>query len=234
MGHALSEQWLTSYEDTKNWIDLWIASKDKEFIRLGIRTLPERWKKVIKLLSAEPGKKGKTNLRFLVGNRVTKTLQKMLDREKAMTALLKNEPSKHEELVQKLQKNLKITNKNLQNVLTELSQYEIEHIKKATPKPKYLYMFKKEATPDFIRAVCKGLEDENIFMFLAAEDPEKPNEGQLIIQGPKEYCGALGGQIIELLKAKGAFKNGKFQGKATELTAAPKCKKLIKTYFDSM
>ncbi|GBO99721.1 Mariner Mos1 transposase [Eumeta japonica] len=42
MAHALSEQRFTSYEDTKNWVDSWIASKDKEFFRLGIRTLPER------------------------------------------------------------------------------------------------------------------------------------------------------------------------------------------------
>ncbi|GBP78131.1 Mariner Mos1 transposase [Eumeta japonica] len=47
MAHALSEQRFTSYEDTKNWVDSRIASKDKEFFRLGIRTLPERWKKVV-------------------------------------------------------------------------------------------------------------------------------------------------------------------------------------------
>lgn len=44
---------------------------------------------MIKITGVEPGKKGKTNLKFLVGNRVTKTLQKMLDREKALTGLLK-------------------------------------------------------------------------------------------------------------------------------------------------
>ncbi|GBP95514.1 Mariner Mos1 transposase [Eumeta japonica] len=47
LAHALSEQRFTSYEDTKNWVDLWIASKGKEFFRLSIRTLPERWKKVV-------------------------------------------------------------------------------------------------------------------------------------------------------------------------------------------
>ncbi|GBP05888.1 Probable histone-lysine N-methyltransferase Mes-4 [Eumeta japonica] len=34
MADALSEQWFISYEDTKNWVDSWIASKDKEFFRL--------------------------------------------------------------------------------------------------------------------------------------------------------------------------------------------------------
>lgn len=47
MAHALSEQRFTSYEDTKNWVDSWIASKDKEFFRRGIRMLPERWEKVV-------------------------------------------------------------------------------------------------------------------------------------------------------------------------------------------
>ncbi|XP_052741794.1 alanyl-tRNA editing protein Aarsd1 [Bicyclus anynana] len=187
----------------------------------------------IKLLGIEPGKKGKSNLRFLVGNRVTNTLQRMLDREKALTALLKNEPTKHEELVSKLQKNLKITNKNLQNVLSELAEYEINKIKSANPKPKYVFMYKKEATPDFNRAICKGLEKEGLFLFLVSEEPDKPKEGQIIIQGPEEHCNALGQQITELLKGKGAFKNGKFQGKAGDLGGINKCKKLIDEYFNT-
>ncbi|GBP47782.1 Mariner Mos1 transposase [Eumeta japonica] len=47
IAHALLEQRFTSYEDTENWVDSWIASKDKKFFRLGIRTQPERWKKVV-------------------------------------------------------------------------------------------------------------------------------------------------------------------------------------------
>ncbi|KAJ0178089.1 hypothetical protein K1T71_005912 [Dendrolimus kikuchii] len=189
---------------------------------------------VIKLLGAEPGKKGKTNLRFLVGNRVTKTFQLMLDREIALTGLLKNEPSKHEELVQKLQKNLKVSNKNLQNVLLELAQYEAEKIKSATTKPKYVFMFKKESTPEFNRALLKGLEGEDLFVFLASEDADRPKEGQIIMQGPEEYCNALGQQITEILKGKGAFKNGKFQGKVGDLSGINKCKKLIEDYFKSL
>jgi len=42
MTHGLSEQYFTSYEDTKNCIDDWIASKDEAFFRRGIHMLPER------------------------------------------------------------------------------------------------------------------------------------------------------------------------------------------------
>ncbi|UYV77256.1 SETMAR [Cordylochernes scorpioides] len=49
MTHSLAEQHFTSYEEAKNWVDVWIASKDEEFFRHGIRMLPERWEKVKKL-----------------------------------------------------------------------------------------------------------------------------------------------------------------------------------------
>ncbi|EGI68513.1 Mariner Mos1 transposase, partial [Acromyrmex echinatior] len=47
MAHSLSEQHFTSYEDIKNWIDNWIASKDEAFFQRGIRMLSERWEKIV-------------------------------------------------------------------------------------------------------------------------------------------------------------------------------------------
>ncbi|UYV73775.1 hypothetical protein LAZ67_11000877 [Cordylochernes scorpioides] len=47
MTHGLAEQHFTSYEKAKNWVNVWIASKDEEFFRHGIRMLPERWEKVV-------------------------------------------------------------------------------------------------------------------------------------------------------------------------------------------
>ena len=47
MTHGLAEQHFRSYEDTKKWVDSWIASKDEQFFRDGIRKLPERWEKVV-------------------------------------------------------------------------------------------------------------------------------------------------------------------------------------------
>lgn len=47
MSHALAEQHFTSYEDVEKWLHDWIASKDEQFFRRGIRELVERWKKCI-------------------------------------------------------------------------------------------------------------------------------------------------------------------------------------------
>lgn len=47
MGHALAEQHFNSYENVKNWLDAWFASKPKEFYWRGIHKLPERWTKCV-------------------------------------------------------------------------------------------------------------------------------------------------------------------------------------------
>lgn len=47
MSHGLAEQRFTSYDDTKKWVDDWIASKDEKFFKHGIHMLPERWAKIV-------------------------------------------------------------------------------------------------------------------------------------------------------------------------------------------
>jgi len=47
MASALSEERFRSYEEIKNWLDNWIASKQADFYQRGIRVLPERWAKVV-------------------------------------------------------------------------------------------------------------------------------------------------------------------------------------------
>jgi len=41
MAHGLADQHLCSYEEDKNWIETWMAPKDEQIFRCGIRTLPE-------------------------------------------------------------------------------------------------------------------------------------------------------------------------------------------------
>lgn len=47
MQHGLAAQKFSSVDDIKKWLDSWIASKDEQFFRHGIRMLPERWEKVV-------------------------------------------------------------------------------------------------------------------------------------------------------------------------------------------
>ena len=45
VAHGLPDQQFRSYEDIEKWLDSWIASKDEDFYRNGIRALPEIWAK---------------------------------------------------------------------------------------------------------------------------------------------------------------------------------------------
>ena len=47
VAHGLEDKHFGSYEEVKKWIDSWIASKEEQFFRQGIRMLPERWEKVV-------------------------------------------------------------------------------------------------------------------------------------------------------------------------------------------
>ena len=47
IAHGLADQQFRSYEDIEKCLDSWIASKDENFYRNGIRVVPERWAKVV-------------------------------------------------------------------------------------------------------------------------------------------------------------------------------------------
>ncbi|XP_067003910.2 alanyl-tRNA editing protein Aarsd1 isoform X2 [Anabrus simplex] len=117
----------------------------------------------IKMLHFEKGKKNKTNLHFLVGGRVLKYLANCLDREQKMTALLKNGPSLHAELVDKLQKSLKVTNKNLQSVLKDLAVMEASKLKSQVPLPSYFSLHRKEADSDFMSIFINEVGDQESY-----------------------------------------------------------------------
>ena len=47
MGHALSNQHFTSYENVRKWLDDWFASRERQFFWHGIHQLPDIWEKYI-------------------------------------------------------------------------------------------------------------------------------------------------------------------------------------------
>ena len=47
MAHGLTHQHFHSYEEVKEWIDSWIASKGVSFFRDRIRQQTKRWKEIV-------------------------------------------------------------------------------------------------------------------------------------------------------------------------------------------
>lgn len=148
----------------------------------------------IKLLYAEKGKKNKTNLFFLSGNRVLKYLSKCLETEQKLTKLLKCDPSSYADIISKLQQNLKLTNKKLDNLFKEKAVEEAEKLKYLKPKPKYYTHYKNDANSDYVDCFWRTLRDnellnETFFMLAAGE-----TNGYLLINGNEDDIKTLAPQ----------------------------------------
>uniref|UniRef100_A0A3B3WMF3 Alanyl-transfer RNA synthetases family profile domain-containing protein n=1 Tax=Poecilia mexicana TaxID=48701 RepID=A0A3B3WMF3_9TELE len=161
---------------------------------------------VIKLLGTEKGKKNKTNLIFLTGNRILKYAEKSYSTERSLVSLLKTGPDEHVEAVEKIQKSVKLLQKvegfQLLSEAAALKFYPTHHNL-------------KEGDNEFMNIIANEINTEETLVFLTVG--EEKGAGLFLLAGPSGQVTELGPRILELLQGKGAGKNGRFQGKANSL-----------------
>uniref|UniRef100_A0A8D3E0C4 Threonyl/alanyl tRNA synthetase SAD domain-containing protein n=1 Tax=Scophthalmus maximus TaxID=52904 RepID=A0A8D3E0C4_SCOMX len=146
----------------------------------------------IKLLGTEKGKKNKTNLIFLSGNRVLNYAEKSYSTERSLVSLLKTGPDEHVEAVDKLQKSVKLLQK------------------------KHVFSFyRKEGDNEFMSIIANEINTEETLVFLTVGEEKGP--GLFLLAGPSGPVTEMGPLMLEMLQGKGAGKNGRFQGKANSL-----------------
>uniref|UniRef100_A0A668A4M2 Alanyl-tRNA synthetase domain containing 1 n=1 Tax=Myripristis murdjan TaxID=586833 RepID=A0A668A4M2_9TELE len=154
---------------------------------------------VIKLLGTEKGKKSKTNLIFLTGNRVLKYAEKSYSTERSLVSLLKTGADDHVEAVDKLQKSVKLLQKVRLNV-------------------KYFAVFSHvvlQGDNEFMNIIANEIGTEETLVFLTVGEEKGP--GLFLLAGPSGVVTEMGPRVLEMLQGKGAGKNGRFQGKANSL-----------------
>lgn len=111
-----------------------------------------------------------------------------------INTIFRNSPLDHVDLVDKLQKNTKLLNKNLQNVLKDLALLEAQKLKKCELKPKYFSMHRKEAEPDFMNIFIKELGETNILLFLSTGDEK--GVGNIVLYGDEQAVADLGNKYF--------------------------------------
>lgn len=180
---------------------------------------------MIKLLYTEKGKQGKTNLYFLVGNRILGYVDKTVSREKAITSTLKCGPDDHASMIEKLNKSLKLANKNSLTALRDLAVAEAKLLKQQEPLPTFHTFHRREADAEFMAIFANELADKSVLLFLTCGDEK--GSGQFLVSGPENIVATIGPKVCELLDGKGFLKHGKFQGKARALSGRGKVEKLL-------
>ncbi|XP_063819251.1 alanyl-tRNA editing protein Aarsd1 [Pseudophryne corroboree] len=171
---------------------------------------------VIKILGTEKGKKNKTNLIFIAGERVLKYAARSYSMEKSLTSLLKNGPEEHVEAVEKLQKSARALQKNNLTLLRDLAVLTAQNFKNSTARGKVFSLHRKEGDNEFMNIIANEIGTEDTIVFLTVGD-EKAS-GLFLLAGPPELIENLGPRVSKILDGKGAGKKGRFQGKANKMS----------------
>ncbi|XP_064380896.1 alanyl-tRNA editing protein Aarsd1-like [Dromaius novaehollandiae] len=184
---------------------------------------------VIKLLGTEKGKKNKTNLVFLAGNRVLKSIEQSHTTEKALTSLLKNGPGEHVEAVKRLQSSVKLLQKNNLNLLRDIAVLIARDFKSKPVQSELFVLHRKEGDSEFMNIIANEIGTEETLLFLTVGDEKAA--GLFLLAGPVEAVENLGPRVAELLGGKGAGKQGRFQGKATKMSQRGEVQALLQEFI---
>nr|XP_013806896.1 PREDICTED: alanyl-tRNA editing protein Aarsd1-like [Apteryx mantelli mantelli] len=184
---------------------------------------------VIKLLGTEKGKKNKTNLVFLAGNRVLKSIEQSHSTEKALTSLLKNGPGEHVEAVKRLQSSVKLLQKNNLNLLRDIAVLIARDFKSKPVQSELFVLHRKEGDSEFMNIIANEIGTEETLLFLTVGDEKEA--GLFLLAGPVEAVENLGPRVAELLGGKGAGKRGRFQGKATKMSQRGEVQALLQEFI---
>ncbi|XP_017273943.1 alanyl-tRNA editing protein Aarsd1 [Kryptolebias marmoratus] len=170
---------------------------------------------VIKLLGTEKGKKNKTNLIFLAGNRVLKYAERSYSTERSLVSLLKTGADEHVEAVDKLQKSVKLLQKTNLSLLRDMAALIAQNFKDNPQRGNFFSLHKKEGDNEFMNIIANEINTEETLVFLTVGEEKGP--GLFLLAGPSGPVSELGPRVLDLLQGKGAGKNGRFQGKANSL-----------------
>ncbi|XP_004410641.1 PREDICTED: alanyl-tRNA editing protein Aarsd1 isoform 1 [Odobenus rosmarus divergens] len=186
---------------------------------------------VIKILGIEKGKKNKTNLAFLAGNRVLKWMERSHGSEKALTTLLKCGAEDHVEAVKKLQNSTKLLQKNNLNLLRDLAVHVAHSLRSSPDWGGVVTLHRKEGDSEFMNIIVNEIGSEETLLFLTVGDEK--GAGLFLLAGPTEAVETLGPRVAEVLEGKGAGKKGRFQGKATRMSRRAEVQALLQDYIST-
>jgi len=184
----------------------------------------------VKLLHTDC-QKGKVLLHFLVGGRVLDYLAQTVAREKMITATLRNGPEEHLDLIQKMQKSLKMYQKTTQNLLKEVAISEASRLKNSQPKPTYFVCHKKEGDSDFINTFINAVDDNDILLVLTVGDDKSGQPGQLTVSGNEELVGVIGKRLSSILDGKGGGKGSRFNAKINNMKKVNKIEETVREHL---
>ncbi|XP_067687613.1 alanyl-tRNA editing protein Aarsd1-B-like [Haliotis asinina] len=184
----------------------------------------------IKLLYTEKGKKGKTNLFFVAGDRVLSYLGRCCSVEKTLTGVLKGPLDQHVDLADKAVKGWKAAQKLSTGLLKEVAVLEAEAFKSKAEKDNLFVTHRKEGDGDYMNILVGELQSVEGLSCLVTVGDEK-GAGLFVFAGPEAVVKDMGPKICDLLEGKGALSGGRYRGKANKMANRSKAEAALREYL---
>ena len=87
-------------------------------------------------------------------------LKSCTDREAGLTKILNNAPEEHIQLVDKMQKTLKISKKSNSNFQKEVAKHEAAAVRNAQPPLSFCFIHRKDGDMDYVNTFLTELGDK--------------------------------------------------------------------------
>lgn len=174
---------------------------------------------MIKLLGFERGKKGKTCITFVCGDRVINQLQLAIEHQAALTAIFKGGRVDHASNAQNYINKMKLAERGLKTSLMDLAKLEIEAFKNLEKTPEVFELHRRDASFDYLNMFSKNLPAGQAAFMTVGDDKDKSCQFQFIVHSDK--IEEIQDKILELIGGKGSAKNGRLQGKCANCVKDP-------------
>ena len=173
----------------------------------------------VKLLSAERGKKGRTNVFFLAGQRLLDYVAQAARRETQLNNTLKCGPDDYATILDKWQRSLKQGQRAARGLLRQLAEAEVERFRSSSAPEagRFLSVHQPAGDSEFMSTVVTLLSDPAVLVVVTVGG-EDGGPGSLLISGPPTLVDRVGPKLCQLMDGKGAGKNGRFNAKLASLT----------------
>lgn len=184
---------------------------------------------LIKLLGLEKGKKNKSNLLFVAGDRVRQYLGRSYQVEKSLMSILKGPLEEHADLADKAVKASKSAQKAVVSLLRDLALLEAYKFKTKPDKETVLVLHRREGDNEFMNKIVNEINDKSVTCLLTVGDEK--GAGLFLLSGEDSVIQELGPKVAELLDGKGSCSRGPYQGKCNKLSNKAKAEKLVREYI---
>jgi len=158
--------------------------------------------------------KGGCRVHYLAGGRVTDALSERIERERHLTEQLTAPPAEHGALVARLLSDAKARAKQVGALQRELAVHVGRALAGDPAAPPHLH--RDGADLGVLRAIADAA---------LAVRPDRAllltGEGVFLVAGPPALVDVAGPRVAAALEGRGGGRGGRFQGKASNLSAAP-------------